>query len=78
MKIEILGAGCQKCKTLEAMVKQAIEPYGDKFCVVKVEDMEKILSYGIMSTPGLVIAGKVVSSGKALSVSEIDEMLKAY
>lgn len=76
IKIEVLGTGCQKCKTLEAMIREAILPYGDKFCVVKVEDAQKIISYGVMSTPALVIDGKVVLSGRVPSVDEIAALLK--
>lgn len=75
IKIEVLGTGCQKCKTLEALVKEAASPYGDKYCVVKVEDIEKIMSYGITSTPGLVIDGKVVLSGRLPSAEEIKAFL---
>jgi small redox-active disulfide protein 2 len=75
IKIEVLGTGCQKCKTLEALVKEAVVPYGDKYCVVKVEDMQQIISYGITSTPGLVIDGKVVVSGRLPSVEEIKTFL---
>jgi small redox-active disulfide protein 2 len=75
IKIEVLGTGCQKCKTLEALVKEVVAPYGDKYCVVKVEDVQKIMSYGITGTPGLVIDGKVVLSGRLPSAEEIRSFL---
>jgi small redox-active disulfide protein 2 len=77
MKIEILGTGCAKCKTLEEATKQAVAQSGQFAQIEKVEDIMKIMEYGVMSTPGLVIDGKVVSTGRALSVNEIVELIKA-
>jgi len=77
MKIEILGTGCTKCKTLEEAVKQAVAQSGIFAQIEKVDDIMKIMEYGVMSTPGLVIDGKVVSTGRALSVDEIKELIKA-
>lgn len=71
MKLEILGTGCAKCKTLEEAAKQATAKVGGFHQVEKVEDIAKIMEYGVMSTPALVIDSKVVSSGKVLSVDEI-------
>ncbi|PNV84097.1 MAG: thioredoxin family protein [Sulfurimonas sp.] len=71
MKIEILGTGCAKCKTLEAVAKEAVAKAGGFHQVEKVEDLLKIMSYGVMSTPALVIDGVVKSSGKVLSVDEV-------
>ena len=71
MKIEILGTGCSKCKALEEATKQAVAQSGKFAQIEKVEDIMKIMEYNVMSTPGLVIDGKVVSSGKVLSVNEI-------
>ncbi len=78
MKIEILGTGCSKCKALEETTKQAIAQSGKFAQIEKVEDIMKIMEYGVMSTPGLVIDGKVLSTGKLLSVSEIVELIKAH
>ena len=77
MKIEILGTGCSKCKTLEEATKQAVAQSGLFAQIEKVEDIMKIMEYGVMSTPALVIDGKVLSTGKVLSVTEIVEMIKA-
>ncbi|MFY9143095.1 thioredoxin family protein [Sulfuricurvum sp.] len=77
MKIEILGTGCAKCKTLEEATKQAVATSGMFAQIEKVDDIMKIMEYGVMSTPGLVIDGKVVSTGKVLSVNEIIELIKA-
>lgn len=71
MKIEILGTGCTKCKTLEEIVKTAVAKSGEFAQIVKVDDPMEILDYGVTSTPGLVIDGRVLSSGKVLSVDEV-------
>lgn len=78
MKIEILGTGCSKCKALEEATKQAVAQSGQFAQIEKVEDIMKIMEYGVMSTPGLVIDGKVVSTGKLLSVAEIVGLIKAH
>ncbi|MGA9045895.1 thioredoxin family protein [Sulfuricurvum sp.] len=78
MKIEILGTGCSKCKALEEATKQAVAQSGQFAQIEKVEDIMKIMEYNVMSTPGLVIDGKVVSTGKLLSVNEIVELIKAH
>lgn len=77
MKIEILGTGCAKCKALEEATKQAVALSGKFAQIEKVEDIMKIMEYNVMSTPGLVIDGKVVSTGKLLSVAEIVDLIKA-
>lgn len=71
MKIEILGTGCAKCNELEMKVKQAVAQSGKFVQIEKVSELQKIMGYGVMSTPGLVIDGKVVSTGKVLGVEEI-------
>lgn len=62
-EVIVLGPGCARCKTLTEMVKQAAEQTGVPINLKKVEDMAAIVGYGIMSTPGLIINGKVVHSG---------------
>ena len=76
MKIEILGTGCSKCKTLEENAKKAIAQIGGFHEVKKVEDIVEIMNYGVMSTPALVVDGKVLSTGKTLTPNEIIELLK--
>ena len=76
MKIEVLGTGCSKCITLEKVVKEAIAKSGKFVQLEKVEDIMKIMEYNVVSTPGLVIDGKVVSTGKVLSVDEVLEFMK--
>ncbi|WP_419765582.1 MAG: thioredoxin family protein [Arcobacter sp.] len=71
MKIEILGTGCTKCKALEENAKKALADAGVFAQIEKVEDIEKIMAYGVMSTPGLVINGEVKSTGKLLNSEEI-------
>ena len=71
MKIEILGTGCAKCNQLEAVVKEAVAKSGKFVQIEKVDDMMKIMEYQVVSTPGLVIDGKVVSTGKVLSVEDV-------
>jgi small redox-active disulfide protein 2 len=76
MKLEVLGTGCAKCKTLEEVAKQAIAKAGGFHEVKKVDDLVEIMNYGVMSTPALVIDGKVVSSGKSLSVEEVVALMQ--
>ena len=75
MKIEVLGTGCAKCKTLYDAVQSAVKEKGIEAEVVKVEEIPKIMKYGVMSTPALVVDGQVKFSGKVASVAEIMGML---
>ena len=75
MKIEVLGTGCAKCQTLTLHVKEAVAKKGIFAQVEKVEDIMKIMSYGVTSTPALVVDGQVKSSGKLLSIDEIISFL---
>ncbi|QSV47232.1 thioredoxin family protein [Geobacter benzoatilyticus] len=75
MKIEVLGTGCAKCKTLYENVKKAVEMSGKEAEVVKVEEIAKIMKYGVMSTPALVVDGVVKFSGKVPAADEIRGML---
>ena len=70
-KIEVLGPGCANCKRLEANVHAAVAMAGIEAEVVKVTDYGQIMAHGIMSTPGLVIDGKVVSYGRIPSAGDI-------
>jgi small redox-active disulfide protein 2 len=71
MKIEVLGTGCAKCANLMNVVKQAIAKSSKFVQLEKVEDVVRIMEYQVLSTPALVIDGKVVSSGKVLSLDEV-------
>lgn len=75
MEIKVLGTGCAGCKALYETTKQAVVELGMDATVIKEEDMMKIMSYNVMRLPGLVLDGKVVSSGKKLSISEVKELL---
>jgi small redox-active disulfide protein 2 len=74
-KIEILGTGCQKCVKLAKNAEEAVKDNGAEYAIEKVTDLRKIMSYGVMMTPGLVVDGKVVSVGKVLSPDEIKKLL---
>ena len=75
MKIEILGTGCAKCNQLEAVVKEAVAKSGKFVQIEKVDDITQIMKYQVVSTPGLVIDSKVVSTGKVLSVDEVIDLM---
>lgn len=74
--IKVLGSGCAKCNQLEAATKAALEQLGLDTTIEHVTDFVKIATYGVMSTPALVINGKVVSYGKVLKVEEIIKLLQ--
>lgn len=76
MKIEILGTGCSKCGQLEQAVKAALASNGFKAEVMKVTEIDKIIEYGVMSTPALVVDGKVKCSGRIPDAAEIAKWLK--
>ena len=75
MKIEVLGTGCAKCKKLYENAVEAVKLSGKEAEIVKVEDIKEIVSYGVMSTPALVVDGVIKSSGKLVSPEEIKSML---
>ncbi|WP_245820757.1 thioredoxin family protein [Saccharicrinis aurantiacus] len=75
MEIKILGTGCSKCKTLTKNTEEAVTELNLNAKVNKVEDIVEIMNYNVMSTPALVIDGKVVSKGKLLSTKEVKELL---
>jgi small redox-active disulfide protein 2 len=74
--VKVLGSGCAKCNALEAATKAALEQLGMDATVEHISDFAKIASYGVMSTPALVVDGKVVSYGKALKTEEVVTILK--
>jgi small redox-active disulfide protein 2 len=76
MKIEILCPGCSHCEKLVKNVEKAVKEQNIGGCEIeKVTDLKKILGYGVMMTPGLVIDGKVKSVGKVLSSDDIKKLL---
>lgn len=74
--VKILGSGCAKCNQLEAATKSALELLGMDTQIDHVTDFAKIAAYGIMSTPALVVDGKVVSYGKTLKTEEVLKILQ--
>ena len=76
MKIKILGTGCPNCKRLEDNVKKVLEELKMEVTVEKITDIEKIMSYGVMGTPALIIDKEVKSYGRVLDNGEIEEILK--
>ena len=75
MEIQVLGTGCAKCKTLEKRAIQAVNELGLTARVTKVEDIVEIMNFGVMTTPALVVDGKVAVKGKTPSVADIKELL---
>lgn len=75
-RIKILSTGCSNCKKLEENTIAAIEEAKLNLAIKHVEDMAEIASYGVMSTPALVLDDKVLSYGKVLSKEEIISILK--
>jgi small redox-active disulfide protein 2 len=75
MEIKILGTGCSNCKNLEKATRAAVAELNLDAAIVKEEDIVKIMRYGIMRTPALVLDEKVLFYGRVPSVSEIKEML---
>lgn len=71
MDIKILGPGCMNCKRLEEVTKKAAAEVGEEVSITKITDYTEIIQYDILTTPGLVINGKVVSSGRIPSIEEI-------
>lgn len=77
MKLQILGSGCAKCKTLGQHTEAAAQALGLEYEMEKVTDMNAIIDAGVMSTPALAVNGQVRSTGKVLSVDEIKTLLNA-
>ncbi|WP_062134123.1 thioredoxin family protein [Demequina aestuarii] len=77
MTITILGPGCRNCITLEKITREAIADLGIDADVEKVTDYAAIARYGVMSTPGLVVDGEVVLSGRVPTVAHVRELLAA-
>lgn len=77
MIIKVLGPGCRNCKNLERVARQAVDELGIEATVEKVTDYPTIVGYGVLSTPGLVVDERLVSSGRVPSVGEVRDLLAA-
>jgi small redox-active disulfide protein 2 len=75
MEIKILGTGCPNCKRLEKLTRQAVGDLGIEAQITHVTDMQAIMGYDILSTPGLVLNEQVVASGRVPSKAEITTFL---
>ena len=75
LTIKVLGSGCANCKKLEATAHQAVDQMGIQAEIIKVTEYPAIMAYNVMSTPGLVINEKVVSSGRIPSAAEVSTWL---
>jgi len=78
MEIKILGTGCPKCKSLEKIARDVVEQENMEATITKVEDIMAIMSYGVMSTPALVVNEKVEIKGRVPSYDEVKQVLKKY
>ena len=75
MKVQILGTGCPKCKMLTANAQEAVKALGIEATVEKVEKIQDIMAFGVMTTPALAVDGQVKSAGKVLSAEDIKNLL---
>ena len=73
--VKILGSGCANCKKLEAVAREAAATAGIEADFVKITDMKAIMAYDLLSTPGLVIDEKLVSSGRIPTVAQVQRWL---
>jgi small redox-active disulfide protein 2 len=75
-KIQILGMGCQKCNRLQELSEQAANELGVEYTVEKVKDMKRIMDFGVMVTPALVVDGEVKVAGKVPSLEDLKNLIK--
>ncbi len=76
MKLQILGVGCPKCKKLTENAEAAAKALGIEYTLEKVTEINKIMAFGVMMTPALVVDGEVKVAGKVPGVEEIKRMLR--
>jgi small redox-active disulfide protein 2 len=76
MKIEILGSGCAKCKSVEKLVRNIVEELGIQADIVKVEDLQEIVNRGIMMTPAVFIDGEAKIVGRVPTADELKKLLQ--
>jgi small redox-active disulfide protein 2 len=77
MDIKVLGTGCANCKNTSALIEQVAQAKGVPVTLSKVEELREIMGYGVMSTPGVVIDGKVVHAGGVPSRGKVAQWLSA-
>ena len=77
MDIKVLGTGCANCKNTIALIEQVAQAKGAPVTLSKVEELREIMGYGVMSTPGVVIDGKVVHAGGVPSRGKVEQWLSA-
>ena len=77
MEIKILGPGCKNCELLEKVTKQVIDELGIEATIEKVTEYDDILSYGVMSTPGLVVDGTVILNGRVPTPRALRELIQS-
>ena len=77
MEIKVLGSGCAKCKSTVALIEQVARDMGASITVVKLEEPRDIAGYGVMSTPGVVIDGKVVHAGGVPGRAKVEQWMAA-
>jgi small redox-active disulfide protein 2 len=77
LTIKVLGPGCANCKKLEEIARQAAGSLGVESEIVKVTDMQQIIGYDVLKTPGLVINEKLVSSGRIPTAAQVAEWIRA-
>ncbi|MCG8410147.1 MAG: thioredoxin family protein [Bacteroidales bacterium] len=75
MEIKVLGSGCTKCKTLEKITREVVDELNLKASIEKVEDIQKIVEYGVMVTPALIVDGEIVVKGRLPKLDELKEIL---
>lgn len=77
MDVKVLGSGCARCKSTVALIEQVARDKGASITLVKVEEPRDIAGYGVMSTPGVVIDGKVVHSGGVPGRAKVEQWMAA-
>ena len=77
IEVKILGTGCANCKATQRLVEQVLAARGVQAHIEKVEDIASIMRYGVMSTPGVVIDGKVVHAGGVPGRSKVEQWFEA-
>jgi small redox-active disulfide protein 2 len=75
MEIKVLGPGCKKCRATKEAIRQVVDDLGLDIQVEEVADMSEIVKYNVLTTPGVVIDGKVISSGRIPSKKDIESWL---